>query len=160
MQYLYILLVENHSWYTHCIRSEEGLLWGAESRFELGPAVQQADVLQSEPHTHHLKSYSVTFKGSTSQDRMKMFCLVPWFQILCLGSATTWSQIYSRTFKGSKSQDWIKMFCLVLGTTKYIPLYWLSGKLSSLPFSRGYGENILERFLFIEEFCENLQYTK
>jgi hypothetical protein len=27
----------------------EGLLWGAEPRFELGPAVQQADALLSEP---------------------------------------------------------------------------------------------------------------
>ncbi len=50
IQYLYILLVGNHSCYPHCIRSVEGLLWGAEPRFELGPAVQQADALQSEPH--------------------------------------------------------------------------------------------------------------
>ncbi len=31
-------------------RSVEGLLWGAEPRFELGPAVQQAGALLSEPH--------------------------------------------------------------------------------------------------------------
>ncbi len=30
-------------------RSVEGLLWGTEPRFELGPAVQQADALLSEP---------------------------------------------------------------------------------------------------------------
>jgi hypothetical protein len=35
-------------------RSVEGFLWGAEQRFELGPAVQQADALHSEPR-HPLK---------------------------------------------------------------------------------------------------------
>jgi hypothetical protein len=50
IQYLYILLIENPSWYPHCIRSVEGLLWGAEPRFKLGPAVQQANALQSQPH--------------------------------------------------------------------------------------------------------------
>ncbi len=49
IQYFYILLGENHSCYLHCFRSVEGLLWGAEPRFELGPAVQQADALLSEP---------------------------------------------------------------------------------------------------------------
>ena len=44
------LLVEYDSCCPHCIRSVEGLLWGAEPRFELGPAVQQANALQSEPH--------------------------------------------------------------------------------------------------------------
>ncbi len=32
-----------------CFCSVEGHLWGAEPRFELGPAVQQADALLSEP---------------------------------------------------------------------------------------------------------------
>jgi hypothetical protein len=36
----------------HGFRSVEGLLWGAQPRFELGPAVQQADVLLSEPPPH------------------------------------------------------------------------------------------------------------
>jgi hypothetical protein len=45
---LYIILVEYHSWSLHCFRSVEGLLWGAEPRFELGPAKQQADALLSE----------------------------------------------------------------------------------------------------------------
>jgi hypothetical protein len=44
IQYLDILLLEYryHSCYPHCFRSVEGLLWGAEQRFELEPAVQQA----------------------------------------------------------------------------------------------------------------------
>jgi hypothetical protein len=46
---LYILLVEYRSWCPHCFPLGRGPLWGAEPRFELGPAVQQADVLQSEP---------------------------------------------------------------------------------------------------------------
>jgi hypothetical protein len=33
----------------HGFRSVGGLLWGTEPRFELGPALQQADVLLSEP---------------------------------------------------------------------------------------------------------------
>jgi hypothetical protein len=33
----------------HGFRSVEGLLWGAELRLELGPALQQADALLSEP---------------------------------------------------------------------------------------------------------------
>ena len=33
----------------HRFRSAEGLLWGAEPRFELGPALQQADALQFAP---------------------------------------------------------------------------------------------------------------
>ncbi len=37
------------SCYPHCFCSVEGLLWGPEPRFELGPAVQQADALLSEP---------------------------------------------------------------------------------------------------------------
>ncbi len=49
IQYLYILLGEYHSCYLHCFRSVEGLLWGAEPRFELATAVQQADALLSEP---------------------------------------------------------------------------------------------------------------
>ncbi len=36
----------------HGFRSVEGLLWGAEPKFELGPAVQQADALLSEPPPH------------------------------------------------------------------------------------------------------------
>ncbi len=44
-----------YSWSTTLVvliafRSVEGLLWGAEPRFELGPAVQQAGALLSEPH--------------------------------------------------------------------------------------------------------------
>jgi hypothetical protein len=39
----YIILVERHSLYPHSFRSVEGLLWGAEPRFELGPAIEQAD---------------------------------------------------------------------------------------------------------------------
>ncbi len=46
---LLILFVEYHSWSPHCFRSVEGLLWGAEQGFELGPAIQQADALLSEP---------------------------------------------------------------------------------------------------------------
>jgi hypothetical protein len=34
-------------------RSVEGLLWGAESRFELWPALQQADALLYEPRRTH-----------------------------------------------------------------------------------------------------------
>ncbi len=49
IQYLYILLGEYHSCYLHCLRLVEGLLWGAEPRFELGPAVQQADAQLSKP---------------------------------------------------------------------------------------------------------------
>jgi hypothetical protein len=45
--YMYILLVENRPCYPHCFRSEEGLLWGAEPRFEFGAAVHQADALLS-----------------------------------------------------------------------------------------------------------------
>jgi hypothetical protein len=33
----------------HFFRSVEGLLWGAEPRFELGPALRQADALLCEP---------------------------------------------------------------------------------------------------------------
>jgi hypothetical protein len=52
--FLYIILVECHSWSPHCFRSVEGLLvWGAEPRFELGPAIQQADALLSEPRRTH-----------------------------------------------------------------------------------------------------------
>ncbi len=46
---LYIILVDCHSWTPHCFCSVEGLLWGVEQRFELGPATQQADALLSEP---------------------------------------------------------------------------------------------------------------
>ncbi len=35
--------------FLHRFRSVEGLLWGAEPRFELGPALQQADALQFAP---------------------------------------------------------------------------------------------------------------
>ncbi len=49
IQYLYKLLIEYHSCYPHCFRSVKSLLWGAEPRFELGPALQQADALLSEP---------------------------------------------------------------------------------------------------------------
>ncbi len=50
IQYLYKLLVEYryHSC-SHCFRSVQGLVWGAEPRFEFGPALQQADALLSEP---------------------------------------------------------------------------------------------------------------
>ncbi len=37
----------------------EGLLWGAEPRFELGPAGQQADALLSEPRRTLAKTYSI-----------------------------------------------------------------------------------------------------
>ncbi len=46
---LYVILVECRSCSPHCFRSVEGQQWGAEPRFELGPAVQQADALLSEP---------------------------------------------------------------------------------------------------------------
>ncbi len=46
---LYMILVECHSWSPHCFRSVEGLTWGDEPRFELGPAVQPADALLSKP---------------------------------------------------------------------------------------------------------------
>jgi hypothetical protein len=36
----------------HGFRSVEGLLWGAEPRFELRPAVQEADALLTEPPPH------------------------------------------------------------------------------------------------------------
>ncbi len=36
----------------HGFRSVEGLLWGSKPKFELGPAVQQADALLSEPPPH------------------------------------------------------------------------------------------------------------
>ncbi len=58
IQDLYILLVEYHSCFPHCIRSVEGLLWGVEPRFELGPAVQQADALLSEPRRTHYLSHA------------------------------------------------------------------------------------------------------
>jgi hypothetical protein len=45
--FLYIILVECHSWSPHCFRSVEVLYWGAEPRFEPGPAIQQADALLS-----------------------------------------------------------------------------------------------------------------
>ncbi len=45
-----MLLVQKHSWNPHCFPSPEGLLWGAEPRFELRTALQQADTLLSEPH--------------------------------------------------------------------------------------------------------------
>ncbi len=41
MQCLYLLPVEYHSSYHHCIRSSEGLLWGAEPRFEPGLVVRK-----------------------------------------------------------------------------------------------------------------------
>ncbi len=47
--YITVLLVEYHSCFPHCFRSVDGLLWGAEPRFELGPSLQQADALLSEP---------------------------------------------------------------------------------------------------------------
>jgi hypothetical protein len=47
---LYILLVSTTLVVLIAFRSVEGLLWGAEPRFELGPAVQQAGALLSEPH--------------------------------------------------------------------------------------------------------------
>ncbi len=34
-----------HSCYPHCFRTVVGLLWRAEPRFDLGPALQQADAL-------------------------------------------------------------------------------------------------------------------
>ncbi len=46
---LCLILVECRSCSPHCIRSVEVLLWDAEPIFELGPAVQQADALLSEP---------------------------------------------------------------------------------------------------------------
>jgi hypothetical protein len=39
---------------THCFRSVESLLWGAEPRFELGPALQQAYALLSELRCTHV----------------------------------------------------------------------------------------------------------
>ncbi len=47
--YTYILLVGYHSCCPHGFRSVEGLLWGAEPRYELGPALQQADAILFEP---------------------------------------------------------------------------------------------------------------
>jgi hypothetical protein len=42
----------------HGYRSVEGLLWGAEPRLELGPALQQADALLYEPrHKLELAQY-------------------------------------------------------------------------------------------------------
>ncbi len=49
MYNIYLLLGEYLSCYLHCFRSVDGLLWGAEPRFELGPAVQQADALLPVP---------------------------------------------------------------------------------------------------------------
>jgi hypothetical protein len=47
-----MLLVEYHSCCPHCFSLGRGLLWGDVPRYELGPAVQQADALVSEPpHT-------------------------------------------------------------------------------------------------------------
>jgi hypothetical protein len=46
--YLYILIVQCHSCCPQGFRSVEGLLWGAEPRFELGPPIQHADALLSE----------------------------------------------------------------------------------------------------------------
>ncbi len=43
IQYFYIVDCRS------CFRSAEGFLWGAEPRYELGPASQQADALLSEP---------------------------------------------------------------------------------------------------------------
>jgi hypothetical protein len=37
------------SYFPHGFRSVEGLLWGAEPRFELGPALQQGEALQFKP---------------------------------------------------------------------------------------------------------------
>ncbi len=53
IEHTYNLYIYNSSsavsCFPHSFRSVEGLLWGAEPRFELGPALQQADVLLSEP---------------------------------------------------------------------------------------------------------------
>jgi hypothetical protein len=46
---LYIILVVATLDLLIAFRSVESLLWGAEPRFELGPAILQADSLLSEP---------------------------------------------------------------------------------------------------------------
>jgi hypothetical protein len=78
----YILLVEYHSCYPRSFRSVEGLLWGAEPRFELGPAVQQAGVLLSEPRctltelylgTHLLWSKINKIKLNQNTDHISAF---------------------------------------------------------------------------------------
>jgi hypothetical protein len=50
--HLYIVLVEYHSCCPHGFRSVESLLGGAEPRFELGPALQQAAALYCLSHAH------------------------------------------------------------------------------------------------------------
>jgi hypothetical protein len=46
---IYILLFECRSCFPRGVSLVEGLLWVAELKFELGPALQQADALLSEP---------------------------------------------------------------------------------------------------------------
>ncbi len=49
-----------NSCFPHSFRSVEGLLSGVKPRFELGPALQQADALLSEPRSSTFLSH-VTF---------------------------------------------------------------------------------------------------
>jgi hypothetical protein len=46
-------------WFPHGFSSVEGLLWGAEPRFELGPALHQADALLSEPRRTRLSWFFI-----------------------------------------------------------------------------------------------------
>ncbi len=48
---LYMQFVECRYYFLHSFRSVEGLPWDAEPRFELGPALQQADAQLSEPRS-------------------------------------------------------------------------------------------------------------
>jgi hypothetical protein len=48
----------------HGFRSVEGLLWGAEPRFELWPAFQQADASEHEFKQKHRGGYNFTFSQS------------------------------------------------------------------------------------------------
>ncbi len=48
------------------IRSVESLLWGAEPRFEPGPAVQQAGALLSEPHRTLNLSHTAPYLSHTA----------------------------------------------------------------------------------------------
>jgi hypothetical protein len=56
----------------HGFRSVEGLLWGAEPRFELGPALQQADDLLYEPANKRLANTTTKVVFSCFISRLQL----------------------------------------------------------------------------------------
>jgi hypothetical protein len=71
MQYFYIYYSSSIPCGPHAFRSVEGLLWGAEPRFELWPALLKADAPEDEFKQKHRGGYNFhLFSESTPKSAL------------------------------------------------------------------------------------------